>query len=69
MIKAPRGSRFIGSAAHGRPGFRVETSQEIDARYVVAATGPFQNPVIPKIVPDKAGVDQLHSSGYRNRIN
>lgn len=51
----------------GRPGFRVETSSGlIDADYVVAATGPFQKPVIPPIVPDDAGVTQLHSSTYRN---
>ncbi|MEY9874548.1 putative flavoprotein involved in K+ transport [Streptacidiphilus sp. MAP12-33] len=51
----------------GRPGFRVETSQgAIDARYVVAATGPFQRPVIPPVVPDGAVPVQIHSSGYRN---
>ncbi|WP_408895735.1 flavin-containing monooxygenase [Nocardioides sp. R1-1] len=51
----------------GRPGFRVETSDGvIDARYVVAATGPFQRPVIPPIVPDGATVAQIHSSDYRN---
>ncbi|GAB2647388.1 NAD(P)/FAD-dependent oxidoreductase [Saccharopolyspora gloriosae] len=51
----------------GAPGFRVETSDgAIDARFVVAATGPFQRPVIPPIVPDDAVATQLHSSGYRN---
>jgi putative flavoprotein involved in K+ transport len=51
----------------GRPGFRVETTDgTIDARFVVAATGPFQRPVIPQIVPDGAGPLQLHSSAYRN---
>ncbi len=51
----------------GRPGFRVETSDGvIEARYVVAATGPFQRPVIPAVVPDDAGPMQIHSSGYRN---
>ncbi|MCQ8188317.1 flavin-containing monooxygenase [Streptomyces rugosispiralis] len=51
----------------GRPGFRVETSEgSIDARFVVAATGPFQRPVIPPIVPDGAVPVQIHSSGYRN---
>ena len=50
-----------------RPGFRVETSDgTIDARYVVAATGPFQRPVIPPIVPGDAGLVQIHSSSYRN---
>ena len=51
----------------GRPGFRAETSDGvIDARYVVAATGPFQRPVIPAVVPDDAPQMQIHSSGYRN---
>jgi putative flavoprotein involved in K+ transport len=51
----------------GRPGFRVETSQgRIDARFVVAATGPFQRPLIPAVVPDDAPVSQMHSSAYRN---
>jgi putative flavoprotein involved in K+ transport len=50
-----------------RPGFRVETSEgAIDARFVVAATGPFQRPVIPAVVPDDAPVSQMHSSAYRN---
>jgi putative flavoprotein involved in K+ transport len=51
----------------GRPGFRVQTSEgTIDARFVVAATGPFQRPVIPPIVPDSAVPVQIHSSAYRN---
>jgi putative flavoprotein involved in K+ transport len=51
----------------GRPGFRVETSDgTIDARYVVAATGPFQRPAIPPIVPRGAVPAQIHSSSYRN---
>ncbi len=49
------------------PGFRVETSDGvIAARYVVAATGAFQHPVIPSIVPSDAPVTQLHSSSYKN---
>ncbi len=51
----------------GRPGFRVETSAGvIDARYVVAATGPFQKPIVPAVVPADSGIHQLHSSDYRN---
>ncbi len=51
----------------GRSGFRVETSQgRIDAGNVVVATGPFQNPSIPPVVPRNTGVVQLHSSQYRN---
>lgn len=51
----------------GRPGFRVETSAGVvEARFVVAATGAFQVPVMPALVPAEAGVTQLHSNGYRN---
>jgi putative flavoprotein involved in K+ transport len=51
----------------GRVGFRVATSHGmIEANHVVAATGPFQNPIIPEIVPAAATVLQLHSSDYRN---
>ena len=51
----------------GRPGFRVETSQGvIEASYVIAATGAFQKPVIPALVPESAGIMQIHSTGYRN---
>ena len=51
----------------GGPGFRVETTDGvIDTRFVVAATGPFQRPVIPPIVPDGLDLLQLHSSSYRN---
>jgi len=51
----------------GRPGFRVETSEGvIEANNVVAATGPFQRPVIPALVPEDAGIMQIHSSAYRN---
>ncbi|MDG4874954.1 NAD(P)/FAD-dependent oxidoreductase [Mesorhizobium sp. WSM4935] len=51
----------------GRPGFRVETSDGvIEANSVVAATGPFQVPVIPPLVPAHAGILQIHSSAYRN---
>ncbi|TLM88242.1 NAD(P)/FAD-dependent oxidoreductase [Pseudarthrobacter sp. NamE5] len=51
----------------GETGFRVETSDgAVEARYVVAATGPFQRPVIPAVVPDTPGLLQMHSSSYRN---
>ena len=51
----------------GRSGFTAETSDaSIEAGYVVAATGPFQRPVIPAIVPDEAGIEQIHSAAYRN---
>ena len=51
----------------GRPGFRVETSAGvIEAACVVAATGAFQHPVIPALVPQTDGITQLHSAAYRN---
>ncbi|WDZ93334.1 NAD(P)/FAD-dependent oxidoreductase [Nocardiopsis sp. HUAS JQ3] len=51
----------------GRRGFRVRTSDgDFDARYVVAATGPFQRPVVPPVIPGDADLVQLHSSAYRN---
>ena len=51
----------------GRPGFRVETSDGvIEANSVVAATGSFQIPVIPDLVPADAEITQIHSSAYRN---
>ena len=47
--------------------FRAETSAgAIEARSVVAATGPFQKPIIPAVVPESAGIFQVHSAGYRN---
>ena len=51
----------------GRPGFRVETTAgTIEAQRLVVATGPFQRPIVPDLVPESAGVAQLHSAAYRN---
>lgn len=50
-----------------QPGFRVETSDGIiEATNIVAATGPFQRPLIPPVIPKDAAVTQLHSNAYRN---
>jgi putative flavoprotein involved in K+ transport len=47
--------------------FRAETSSgSIEAANVVVATGPFQRPVVPQIVPTQTNVDQIHSAAYRN---
>lgn len=55
------------SRLDGRPGFRAETSENvIEASYVIAATGAFQIPVIPPLVPETATLTQIHSSAYRN---
>ncbi len=51
----------------GHLGFRVETSQGvIEADNIVCATGPFQRPVIPALVPKNQGIKQIHSHDYRN---
>ncbi|MBT1159664.1 NAD(P)-binding domain-containing protein [Aminobacter anthyllidis] len=51
----------------GRLGFLVRTSAGLfQASNVIAATGAFQRPVIPALVPDNSGHMQIHSSGYRN---
>lgn len=51
----------------GRPGFTVETSAgTFEAHRVVAATGPFQRPVIPAIAPKSDRLMQIHSADYRN---
>ncbi|MEP1441746.1 MAG: NAD(P)/FAD-dependent oxidoreductase [Hyphomicrobiales bacterium] len=48
-------------------GFLVETTQgTIKAQNIVAATGPFQHPVIPPVVPNDVDVLQMHSTAYRN---
>lgn len=51
----------------GRPGFTVETSTGvIEANRVVAATGPFQRPLIPAVAPKDERLTQIHSAQYRN---
>lgn len=51
----------------GGTGFVVETSTgTIEAKNVVAATGPFQRAIIPAVVPADAGIAQIHSADYRN---
>ena len=70
MLKAPvrTGVEVQQVERHvGRPGFKVTTSTGvIEADNVVAATGPFQRPSIPNLVPEHAQVQQLHSSAYKN---
>jgi putative flavoprotein involved in K+ transport len=51
----------------GEGGFRVQTTVgEIHTKRIVAATGAFQHPVIPPIVPETPGVEQVHSFYYKN---
>ena len=59
----------VTSAARavGRPGFVVETSDGvIEAMNLISATGAFQTPVYPDLIPDSAGIAQMHSAAYRN---
>lgn len=50
-----------------KQGFLVSTTAgDFEAINVIAATGPFQVPVTPKIVPETAGVVQMHSVDYKN---
>jgi putative flavoprotein involved in K+ transport len=51
----------------GRAGFRAATSAGlIECNSVVAATGPFQRPIVPEMVPAGAVALQIHSAAYRN---
>lgn len=51
----------------GRSGFEVSTSDgPIVAQTVICATGAFQDPVIPALVPDDPALMQMHSARYRN---
>lgn len=56
VVPKPDGTGFVAETTAG----------QVEARNVVAATGPFQRPLIPTMVPDDAGINQLHSSAYRN---
>lgn len=70
MIKAPiRTGVAVLSAERiaGRQAFRVDTTEGvIEAENIVCATGAFQKPVIPALVPAQDGIAQLHSHDYRN---
>ena len=51
----------------GGSGFVIDTTQGVYyANHIVAATGPFQIPVIPPVIPESAPVHQLHSAQYDN---
>ena len=39
---------------------------EIQADNLVVATGPFQKPIIPPVIPDTANILQMHSNTYQN---
>ncbi|WP_293573040.1 NAD(P)/FAD-dependent oxidoreductase [Phaeobacter sp.] len=70
MIEAPvkTGVQVTSVVPHtDRPGFAVTTPDgSYDARHVVSATGAFQTPSIPPIIPEHAEIHQMHSTSYRN---
>lgn len=48
-------------------GFHVRTNTgDFEARHIIAATGAFQDPAIPPLVPADTTVHQMHSNEYRN---
>lgn len=70
MIKAPiqTGVEVIrAERRQNEAGFTVTTSAGVmTANRIVAATGAFQRPVVPRLVPESATLRQMHSSKYRN---
>lgn len=51
----------------GRQGYHVMTSEgEMEAKRIVVATGAFQVPSIPPIIPSTTAVQQIHSDSYKN---
>jgi putative flavoprotein involved in K+ transport len=69
FIAAPIRCGVTVTALHGREGasgFRAETSDgTIEADNVVVATGPYQRPIVPALLPDDTGLFQVHASRYR----
>ncbi|MDE1906815.1 MAG: NAD(P)-binding domain-containing protein, partial [Rhodospirillales bacterium] len=70
QINAPIRTGVEVKALHRKEdgsGFRAETSiGTIEAKNVISATGSFQRPLIPTLVPAEAGITQIHSAHYRN---
>lgn len=48
-------------------GYRIETTDGVvEAKNIIAATGPFQKPVFPPIIPQTDTLHQIHSNAYFN---
>jgi putative flavoprotein involved in K+ transport len=62
------GRRVTAARARRSEGFTVDTTGgSYRARQLVVATGPFTTPAVPRCAAElDAGVQQLHSSAYRN---
>ena len=69
MVKAPirTGVEVLrAERLKDRAGFMVDTTAgKMEAKRIVAATGAFQQPVIPPIIPEMDGIIQMHSYHYR----
>lgn len=58
--------RKLSRASSGQ-GFEAQTDAgTIHARNVVVATGPFQRPLVPALIPQTPNLFQTHSQGYKN---
>lgn len=69
IVSLTRSSHAGEEGENGASVFRAETAQGevITAKRVVVATGSFQLPAIPKVIPPSApGLLQVHSSQYKN---
>jgi putative flavoprotein involved in K+ transport len=68
QIKAPIHCGItVTDLAQTADGFEAETTAGVvKAKNVVLATGPFQKPRVPPLVPADSGITQLHSHGYKN---
>lgn len=70
LIKAPIRCGVAVTEARrkiGQRGFVVQTSEgTIEANNIVAATGPFQRPIIPPVVSQDTAIHQIHSNQYHN---
>lgn len=70
MIQAPIRTGvevFVVERNVGQTGFIAQTSDGIvQANNIVVATGAFQNPVIPPVVPQQEALEQIHSIEYKN---
>lgn len=56
LRKSADGQGFIAEGPNGT----------INAKNVIVATGPFQKPSFPNIVPHDSGILQMHSNAYKN---
>ncbi len=67
MRRSVLGWRFSApnASSDGRA-FVLTPRRGIEAQRIVAATGPFQRPVIPAIAPQSQAIQQLHSAHYFN---